>query len=319
MKNSSEPSSNGKDEPTRHVIFDVSPTPADFKQWLNRRCMGGNWFVCFDDYLWVMEPDEAWLLQIVINLGGRKPKNKTSLALWKDGWILCTVKYLLKRSKGRFRPNGQVRILKALQNLGIIEVKAQGSPPRRYVRVDLIRLEKMIDEASKRGETSIVEKSPRLSAEKPPRSYGRKDKATKGSKEPLEKTHCPPAPRGDEVSPSRGFFPEAVCRFDRDCAEQLYKALAAKNKTRYASSPTSWVPTFRKLREDLKDDRDRIRRVLDWYVANIGVEFVPRAYSAGSFAERFFNIEDMIQGSDSDRKKRREREEKERQEENMTW
>lgn len=319
MNNSTPPSPNGKHGEEEHVKKDTSPTPAEFKRWLDRRCLSGNWFVCFDDYLWVMEADEAWLLQIVINLGKRKPKNKASLALWKEGWILCTVKYLLKRSKGRFRPNGQIRILKTLQKLGFIEVKAFGTPPRRYVKVDLIRLERAIDEASKRGETSIIEKSPRLSAERTPR---KKEKTTKGSKEPLEKTHCPHAPHGDDETPSKGFFDEGqgTCRFDKDCADLLYKELAKRGKvSRRSSSASRWSSEFKKLRADLDDDRARIKKVLDWYVANIGVEFVPRAYSAATFREKFFHVEDRIAGSDSDRKRRRDADEKKKHEELMRW
>lgn len=55
-----------------------------------------------------------------------------------------------------------------------------------------------------------------------------------------------------------------------------------------------WPEIFRKLRQINKVSPKRIKRVLKWYARNIGGEFVPVAYSAQSFREKFTRIEDAM-------------------------
>ena len=52
-------------------------------------------------------------------------------------------------------------------------------------------------------------------------------------------------------------------------------------------SPKQWAPAFEKLRRLDEITDDEVGRVLGWYVANIGGEYVPEAYAGDSFRKKF--------------------------------
>src|SRR5579863_10446503 len=83
----------------REGEFYPEPNSKDYERWLKRRCITGNWFVCFDDFLEVMSIEAAWILQRIINLGKRTPKTKLERRLHTDGWIRVSVDFLMKKTR----------------------------------------------------------------------------------------------------------------------------------------------------------------------------------------------------------------------------
>ena len=78
--------------------------------------------------------------------------------------------------------------------------------------------------------------------------------------------------------------------FDEKCVIKLHTALHQKRKIYKAIQVVSWIDSFKKLRTLDKFKKRQIQKVLNWYVDNIGKEFVPEAYSAGSFRKKMFQI-----------------------------
>lgn len=113
----------------------------DYGPYLDRRLRKGNWAPFFLDFLTAFGRDETLLLSVVLNLG--------RLA-GPDGWILCTPDYL-RETPLALSGREQAALLGQLQDRGAVEVATHGSPPRRFLRVDVRRIEELIADAGRRG------------------------------------------------------------------------------------------------------------------------------------------------------------------------
>ena len=92
--------------------------------------------------------------------------------------------------------------------------------------------------------------------------------------------------------------------FASPLVQQLHAALKKKRKIMREPNNQMWLASFRGLIQDVSDAK-RVRRVLRWYCQHIGEQFVPKAFSAASFREKFIDIEDaMIRMSGEDPDKR---------------
>lgn len=91
----------------------------------------------------------------------------------------------------------------------------------------------------------------------------------------------------DEAKRSSG----PVQSLDYERAEALNTAVRNKAKVHRGFSLRSWADEFRRIREVDGIDNPRIQRVLEWYIQNIRGKFVPLAFSAASFRQKFLNIE----------------------------
>jgi hypothetical protein len=81
---------------------------------------------------------------------------------------------------------------------------------------------------------------------------------------------------------------------DKMCASELNNAIKQKGRLLAPYSLKAWANEFRILRQHLDQDELRLLDVLDWYRANFGKAYVPRAYSAKSFRDKFLAIEDAM-------------------------
>lgn len=118
-----------------------------------------------------------------------------------------------------------------------------------------------------------------------------KDKRTsdKKTKEPPKKT-------------KETFFEEKqeATSFSAELAELLYKSL--KQAGKILRKPKGWSLAFQKLENELTDNlgekreiaRQRIKKVLDWYLEHLGEAYIPVAFSAGTFREKFLQIEEAM-------------------------
>lgn len=75
--------------------------------------------------------------------------------------------------------------------------------------------------------------------------------------------------------------------FDYKCTLKLYKALQAKRRVFRKVNLLKWIAQFKELRIADEVKKEDIKRILDWYVQNVGKEGVPEAFSAASFREKF--------------------------------
>ena len=84
-----------------------------------------------------------------------------------------------------------------------------------------------------------------------------------------------------------------------DLAKQLKTALQKKNKLMRRSAVSKWATEFKKFQKDTEVEWSRIQSVMSWYCDHIGQEYLPRAYSAASFCDKFNQIEDQMEGPTS--------------------
>lgn len=81
---------------------------------------------------------------------------------------------------------------------------------------------------------------------------------------------------------------------DRYYAAKLQEALKRRLNYRKAWNQTKWADEFRVLRDTLDQDTDRLEAVLSWYCDHAGEEYVPEAFSAGSFRGKFLAVEQQM-------------------------
>lgn len=78
--------------------------------------------------------------------------------------------------------------------------------------------------------------------------------------------------------------------FDRASARKLRKAIVEGGfvYTRSLGSSDSWANEFYQLRKFASEEQ--IGLVLDWYIQNIGKEYIPFAFSAAAFRKKYNNL-----------------------------
>jgi hypothetical protein len=97
---------------------------------------------------------------------------------------------------------------------------------------------------------------------------------------------------GDE---EHSFFDkDSSNKFERTCSNKLLKAISNKRQINKRSNLKKWIFQFHLLRVQDRIKKQRIKTVLLWYIKNLGEEFVPAAYSAESFRDKFLRIEDAM-------------------------
>lgn len=74
---------------------------------------------------------------------------------------------------------------------------------------------------------------------------------------------------------------------DIERAKKLEDALRRRNKLFRQVNRAAWADAFRKMQEADAIPADKLDRVLNWYAAKIGQQYVPQAFSAKAFRERW--------------------------------
>jgi hypothetical protein len=104
------------------------------------------------------------------------------------------------------------------------------------------------------------------------------------------------------VSDANGFaFPEEKETTrppspTRKAAEELHRQLAIRRKVMRPPNLEKWAEAFRRLLLDSDVGITRFERVLYWYVEHIDEdEFMPAAYSAQTFCDKFLTIERQME------------------------
>jgi len=84
------------------------------------------------------------------------------------------------------------------------------------------------------------------------------------------------------VEPTEDFFLQ--------CAKDLRAVVKQNQAPKSRSSVAEWAAQIQKIHTVNKTPRKIIRRVLDFYLANFGRQYIPVAYSGAGFREKFARI-----------------------------
>ncbi len=80
-----------------------------------------------------------------------------------------------------------------------------------------------------------------------------------------------------------------IKEIDFKLAERLYAIVSSYIKVNKKANLREWANQFRLMREKDGIPLEDIEKALDWYSENIGGEFIPEAFSAKSFREKYVN------------------------------
>ena len=78
--------------------------------------------------------------------------------------------------------------------------------------------------------------------------------------------------------------------FSMKAAKKLHQALLKHRKIMRKADLHQWAKEFKRLRTEDGVSKETIKATLIWYMKNIGGKYVPEAYSAKSFREKFDSI-----------------------------
>jgi hypothetical protein len=243
---------------------------------LIRAKANGNHFTFFRGYAWILRKLESLFLQDLINLVAIKGIVKKVV----DGkvYFLCTVK-LLQQSLN-WDPTTQKDMLRSLKKRGFVDYKNFGIPPRRHVYIDIMSVEKALDEVESQwgviypqrsGETTPQRREVVYPPNKENTSYSPNNEEKGGAARPL------PTPREGNNS----FVDTKHSR----AATQLREALHAVGK-QTAGFHRNWTEAFRRLEEGHR--RYDYQADLDFYCSNCSEELrVKHGLPSLSSAARF--------------------------------
>ena len=96
--------------------------------------------------------------------------------------------------------------------------------------------------------------------------------------------------------PDDGLISQNIKKtFEHICVITLENLLRSKRKLFRKVNQKQWILYFQKFRHNHGFEKQRIKKVLIWYTKHFGEEFVPQAYSAKSFCDKFLNIENAME------------------------
>ncbi len=80
-------------------------------------------------------------------------------------------------------------------------------------------------------------------------------------------------------------------KFDEKYASILVEAMKKARKTSRNTKISKWIRQFAKLRTLDGLEKERIKKVLLWYIDHFQDRYVPQVFSPRSFRSKFFQIE----------------------------
>ncbi len=83
--------------------------------------------------------------------------------------------------------------------------------------------------------------------------------------------------------------------FDDRCSQKLEKMLRKKRLLNKMSRPGSWSTHFSEFRRKNNITKKRMKNLLSWYVDHFGEKYIPKAFFANMFCEKFMQIEDAYE------------------------
>lgn len=282
-----------------------------YGRYLERVSNAGNWFMFFRDYTKIMSLYEAAFLQSILNWSNYDPTTSTEKALLKQGWIrfsISTAEYQLG-----LKENTQQRIINKLKKKEFCKTRRAGIPPKRYFKINLIKIQEAVDKALEKSEFPNVGKSRNYNKAMSPkmgtweRAMSPKMRGTLSPKtgtlyiqETVEETgeaKTPPPPPFNHFSSngnSNKINQESPVEIK--WASELRKILRSK----IPPSPVGtgrldkWADEFKSLLKKFDGDEGRIIKLLGWYSKNINKIERPTILNARQFCNQFCWLEDLM-------------------------
>lgn len=90
----------------------------------------------------------------------------------------------------------------------------------------------------------------------------------------------------------KSFIPKTTSKsFDAKCSSRLESVLRKKRRIYRKVNKANWAKTFKKFRTENNLKKKEIKEVLSWYIKHFGEQYVPKAYSAEKFCEKFADVQ----------------------------
>ena len=117
------------------------------------------------------------------------------------------------------------------------------------------------------------------------------------NKNPLEnKKGSLSTPKGVDQTCDSSFSPNERIRkkrqptkFHHRCAREFAKVVSSHIKINCRANMIEWANQFRKMEENDKVPKSTIRDTIKWYSRNIGGDYIPQAYSAKAFRQKYMD------------------------------
>lgn len=221
------------------------------------------------------------------------------------GWFQYSVSQIEERIN--FSEYTQRRTIDSLEEKGLIRSERRGSPPFRYIKIDskavcdfLNRCGEPIPAGSLRNAENTGESTTctNVQTQRILNSYPKDPKGSTTNGKRTIKEQSPPSGKVDD-SRLEGFNfdnSEGNQKPPKDNAyllsEKLYIGLANKGKISTGRPKlANWAIEIRKFLALPGRSEEAFEKLMEEYLARIDEEFMPIAYSASSFCEKFPKIE----------------------------
>lgn len=296
---------------------------SDVTRWLERARSSHNYFTFFTPFFRIMSKLDALFIQHLINLSAVSKRDK-------DGWFLCTSSYLGEKGWTENEVDQRLKSLKGgdSRRPTIIRTKVKGSPPQRWVWIDMEAIERALDEVE--SDDPITENhgiNSGVNTESIPGQNGptkKEDSELRSESEPRGKTpfHAThengSSPSSvDNTSTTNGsssameeMFPRIpstkdkkprceTTQFDDELAKSI-RQWAIDHKKVPRRTQDVWAPALAVLRrrlEKIGHKEDYILRVWNWYRENYkpGDKSLPLVTTGKELADRWDWITDRME------------------------
>ena len=288
----------------------------------------GEWFQFPTRLLRHMKPTAVILFAYLAGYSRKLGRNEGA----NDGWFYRTIDDVLQDLN--MTEDTQYRNIKALQEIGVLEMRLTGMPAKRHFRVAWSRVISLLNsgEPLESAEVrSLVSKEPgsaevRSLVSKEPGSAevrslesaevrSLESAEVRDKREVLNKKKRQKEVRSPSALPGRepdGFEPRQqpavpAKPFQQEADSAAAKLLAMLQEHRAVMRPPAmpkWAEAFRIFYEQCPaQSRQRITTVLNWYIKNYGKPYVPDIRSANAFCERFEQIDKAMNRAAQDSKR----------------
>lgn len=128
---------------------DDDPRPLSDAKAIRAKLFARNWFHTSEALVRILKPDEAIMLCYLMNESERYKVDERTGGMKK--WFYCRQRQVCKRIG--FINQKQAILLKRLEDRGLIRRKIHGMPPKRYIRIMLKAIDRLMEEHGAYGAT----------------------------------------------------------------------------------------------------------------------------------------------------------------------
>lgn len=232
-----------------------------------------------------------------------------------DGWFYRTVQDV--EHDIYMNRDSQLLALERITNLGMIEQRLAGVPPKRHFRICWNRIIQLLSEDEDEAvidsrENPIIEKTRQTDDEKTRQTDDAKTrhKRDRVLDRKIEEEKFSPLPNGaglcDAIDPRQEDAPRPYAAEGMKAAKKLVVACTQSGRTsKQKPNITAWAERMRCFYANMPEERfARIDVVLDWFCANVSNPWLPKIGSAKGFCETFNKIEATMERDKSIKDKR---------------